>query len=98
MRVLTITLLYSGRTHGWKVSTFHKFCDKKGPTLTVMRSKAGRVFSGFTMQSWDSETKYKKGLTSDFFGGVFPLSSPIASVGPISPDMAEGFMSQELIT
>ncbi len=35
---------------------FHELCDEKGPTITVMKSKAGRVFGGFTMQSWDSET------------------------------------------
>jgi hypothetical protein len=56
MKVLTLTLLYSGSTHGWEISKFHELCDEKGPTITVMKSKAGRVFGGFAMQSWDSET------------------------------------------
>jgi hypothetical protein len=59
IKVLTLTLLYSGSTHGWKQSKFHELCDEKGPTITVMKSKAGRVFGGFAMQSWDSKTRWK---------------------------------------
>ena len=55
MKVLTLTLLYSGSTHGWERSKFHELCDEKGPTITVIKSKAARVFGGFAMQSWDSE-------------------------------------------
>ena len=49
MKVLTLKLLYRGSKHGWEASKFHELCDEKGPTITVMRSKAGRVFGGFTM-------------------------------------------------
>jgi hypothetical protein len=59
MKVMTLTLLFSGSTHGWKPSKFHELCDEKGPTITVMKSKAGRVFGGFAMQSWDSKTGWK---------------------------------------
>jgi hypothetical protein len=59
MKVITLTLLYSGSTHGWQQSKFHELCDEKGPTITVMKSKAGRVFGGFAMQSWDSKTGRK---------------------------------------
>jgi hypothetical protein len=56
MKVLTLTLLFSGTTHGWEISKFHELCDEKGPTITIMKSKAGKVFGGFAMQSWDSKT------------------------------------------
>jgi hypothetical protein len=59
MKVMTLTLLYSGSTHGWQRSKFHELCDEKGPTITVMKSKAARVFGGFAMQSWDSKTGEK---------------------------------------
>jgi hypothetical protein len=59
MKVLTLTLLFSGSTHGWERSKFHQLCDEKGPTITVMKSKAGRVFGGFAMQSWESKIKWK---------------------------------------
>jgi hypothetical protein len=57
MKVVTLTLLFSGSIHGWKISKFHELCDEKGPTITVMNSKAGRVFGGFAMQSWESKTR-----------------------------------------
>jgi hypothetical protein len=59
MKALTLTLLYSGKLHGWEMSKFHELCDEKGPTITVMKSKAGRVFGGFTMQSWHSDSRFK---------------------------------------
>jgi hypothetical protein len=39
---------------------FHLLCDNKGPTITIFKSKPGRVFGGFTQQSWDDKSKYKK--------------------------------------
>jgi hypothetical protein len=62
MKVLTLTLLFSGTTHEWERSKFHELCDEKGPTIIVMKSKAGRVFGGFAMKSWDSKTQ---GLKAD---------------------------------
>jgi hypothetical protein len=59
MKVLTLTLLYSGSTDGWERSNFHELCDEEGPTITVMKSEAARVFGGFTMQSWDSGSGWK---------------------------------------
>lgn len=47
-------LIYQGSKHGWKVSDFHKNCDGKGPTLTVLKSSAGQVFGGFTSVPWQT--------------------------------------------
>jgi len=65
MKVLTLTLLYSGRTHGWDIEKFHELCDKKGPTITVMKSKASRVFGGFAMQCWESWTNNDDFMTTN---------------------------------
>jgi hypothetical protein len=35
-------------------------CDDKGPTITIFKSKPGRVFGGFTQQSWNDKSEYKK--------------------------------------
>jgi hypothetical protein len=56
IKVLTLNLLYSGSINGWSPYRFHELCDEKGPTIIIMKSKAGRVFGGFAMQSWDSVT------------------------------------------
>ena len=45
-------LIYSASCHGWDASTFHAKCDKKGPTVTVVKS-GNNVFGGYTEQSWD---------------------------------------------
>lgn len=47
-----------GTEDGFTAEQFHKLCDRKGPTLTVIRSgETGSidkdyVFGGFTTQSW----------------------------------------------
>jgi hypothetical protein len=28
--------IYEAKTHGWDAENFHKFCDKKGWTLTII--------------------------------------------------------------
>jgi hypothetical protein len=60
-KVVTLTLLFRGTTHGWSPSSkFHQLCDDKGPTITIFKSKAARVFGGFTQQSWDRSGQWKK--------------------------------------
>jgi hypothetical protein len=56
---LTLTLLFRGTTHGWSPSKFHELCNDKGPSITTFKSKAGRVFGGFTQQSWSSKYQWK---------------------------------------
>ena len=45
-------LLWKGTRDGFKAATFHSKCDKKGPTLTVIKSQHDKVFGGFTSESW----------------------------------------------
>ena len=49
-----VNLLYRGSKDGWDASDFHRLCDKKGPTVTLVKSSAGRVSGGFTTVSWTS--------------------------------------------
>ena len=49
-----IKLLYRGSRDGWKAEDFHKLCDNQGPTVTLVKSSAGRVSGGFTTVSWTS--------------------------------------------
>lgn len=54
-RNFTLDLLYKGSQHGFRSETFHRRCDKKGSTLTLIKSKKSeQVFGGFTKQSWDT--------------------------------------------
>ena len=45
-------LLWKGTRDDFKAATFHSKCDKKGPTLTVIKSEHDKVFGGFTSESW----------------------------------------------
>ena len=48
-------LIYRASEHNYTASSFHKYCDNKGPTLVVIKSKEGFVFGGFTAKSWRRE-------------------------------------------
>ena len=48
-----MVLLFRGSTHGWTPAQFHSLCDtNKGPSVTFIKSQAGKIFGGFTMQTW----------------------------------------------
>ena len=49
-----VNLLYRGSKDGWAARDFHRLCDKKGPTVTLVKSSAGRISGGFTTVSWTS--------------------------------------------
>ena len=48
-------LLYRASEHGYIAKTFHEYCDDKGPTLTVIRSREGWIFGGYTTKSWNRD-------------------------------------------
>jgi len=56
-----LRLLYRAGLHGWTANKFHELCDDQGPTITVMKSEAGKVFGGFTNTSWESPASKKWG-------------------------------------
>ena len=45
-------LIYSASKHEYTASSFHQYCDNKGPTLVVIKSSKGSIFGGFTTQQW----------------------------------------------
>lgn len=66
-------LIYKASTDGFQATDFHRMCDNRGSTLTVIRSLDGYMFGGYTPVSWDSASNaYKTHL--DCF--LFTLSNP----------------------
>jgi hypothetical protein len=47
--------IYDAATDGWGAKDFHKCCDKKGWTLTVVETTKGFIFGGFTTTEWESQ-------------------------------------------
>lgn len=46
-------LLYRASRDGFDAANFHSKCDKKGPTVTIVKS-GSFIFGGFTEVSWES--------------------------------------------
>jgi len=44
----TATLCYRASDNKFSVDAFHKSCDSKGATVTVIKSESGQVFGGYT--------------------------------------------------
>jgi len=65
--------LYRGTRDTFTAPKFHELCDNKGPTLSIIKSKDGKVFGGYTSASWSSVRGYKK----DEKAFLFSLSSKI---------------------
>nr|XP_058952138.1 uncharacterized protein LOC131779589 [Pocillopora verrucosa] len=51
------SLCYRASSHGWSSSTFHSYCDRRGPTVTIIRAH-GYIFGGYTDQSWRYYRRY----------------------------------------
>jgi hypothetical protein len=52
-------LLYRLSRDGISYETFHKYCDNKGPTLTLIEADEGFITGGYTLLDWDSNSKWK---------------------------------------
>ena len=39
--------------NGSNSDDFHKYCDNKGPTLTLIKTKKNQIFGGFTPLNWN---------------------------------------------
>jgi len=67
--VVETVLLYRGSKDGWLNVNFHIKCDNKGPTIVLMKSKAGRVAGGYTSESWETPhgNRWKQDQTAFVF-------------------------------
>lgn len=69
----TYSLIYRASRDGWAASNFHSCCDRKGPTVTVIKC-GNYIFGGYTEQYWEalSSGTYKKAPASFLFSLVNP--------------------------
>jgi hypothetical protein len=71
-------LLYRASRDGWSASDFHRMCDGKGATVTVVKSSDGYIFGGYTNVAWEEKGRYKSSAESF----LFSLKDK-AGIGPI---------------
>ena len=49
---INFELIFKMSENGSDSKNFHKFCDNKGPTLTLISTSEGKKFGGFTPLNW----------------------------------------------
>lgn len=62
-KIKSIELLFRASEYNFSSKKFHEFCDKKFPTLILIRTKKNKYFGGFTTAAWLSRSddlSYKK--------------------------------------
>ena len=52
---LKFELIFIASINGDKASDFHKYCDGKGPTVTVVKGKNGHIFGGYVTVPFSSD-------------------------------------------
>lgn len=61
------SLLFKASRDGFNRSSFHKLCDQKGPTLTVIKSQHDKIFGGYVSKDWASNGEHVEDLNSFIF-------------------------------
>ncbi|XP_073253699.1 uncharacterized protein [Porites lutea] len=51
-------LCFRASNHGWRSKTFHRNCDNKGPTITIVRV-GSYIFGGYNDNSWQWSVGYQ---------------------------------------
>lgn len=59
-KIQKIQLIFKASDHNFEPDKFHKCCDNKSPTLTIVQSEYGNIFGGFTMIPWTSSGGWYK--------------------------------------
>jgi len=75
-----LDLLYKGSKNGFSAQTFHEKCDYKSPTISFVKSQThGRIFGGYTEQTWDEVPGgYKKDEKAFLFSLTHNEKYPVA--------------------
>ncbi|KAJ4457621.1 putative K+ channel tetramerization subfamily protein [Paratrimastix pyriformis] len=53
----SLALLYRGTRDGFAASTFHRLCDGRHHTVTVVRATSNHVFGGYAAVTWNQASK-----------------------------------------
>jgi hypothetical protein len=73
----SFSLLWRGSRDGFDAATFHRLCDGKANTVTVIKNTSGFIFGGFTSIPWSSSVGYKADSTAFLFSLTNPSNTPL---------------------
>ena len=55
----SLELIFKMSKNGDTSKDFHKYCDNKGPTLSLIQTTDNKIFGGFTPLNWNSSDPYE---------------------------------------
>ena len=55
----SLQLIYKASRDGFKAVDFHRKCDGKENTISIIESGYGNIFGGFTSIAWQSKGDWK---------------------------------------
>ena len=75
-------LLYRASRDGWAAADFHRMCDDKGATITVVKNSDGYIFGGYTDVAWGTNHSFKSSSVSFLYSlkdhaGIGPVKMPM---------------------
>ena len=68
---INFDLIFTMSKNGNDSDDFHKYCDNKGPTLILIKTKKNQIFGGFTSLNWNKEYEGVKDPSNQTF--IFSL-------------------------
>jgi len=80
-------LIYKASRDGFSLDVFHKKCDGKGPTMTIIQSAQKFLFGGYTSIPWSTNVGPKKDTQAFLFTLTNPHQIPPTKY-PINPAKA----------
>lgn len=63
----TWTLCYRKSQHGSSSATFHLLCDRRGPTVTIIKLSNGKIMGGYTGYPWSTDLSFHVDDTAFLF-------------------------------
>ena len=51
-------MIFTASINGDNAKDFHKYCDGKGPIVTIVKGKNGHIFGGYVTVPFSSNSKY----------------------------------------
>ena len=70
--LIKFELLFTMSENGSNSNDFHKYCDNKGPTLTLIKTTKNKLFGGFTPLNWENNGNCPKDESNQTF--IFSLN------------------------
>jgi len=77
LRKTSFSLLWRGSRDGFDAETFHRLCDGKANTVTVIKNTNGFIFGGFATIPWSSSGNYEADSTAFLFSLTNPSNMPL---------------------